>query len=64
MNEEEDMLELLDDEGTADQFDLELDEPEEEILSEVDESIKETKPEPGDLDKSEERGDLDNRKNL
>ncbi len=59
MNEEEDMLELLDDEGTADQFDLELDEPEEEILSEVDESIKETKPEPGDLDKSEERGDLD-----
>lgn len=54
MNEEEDMLELLNDEGTADQFDLELDEPEEKVLSEVDESIEETKPESEESEETEE----------
>ncbi len=56
MNDEEDMLELLDDEGTADQLDLELDEPEEEASPYVDESIEEAAPEPEESEEPEETG--------
>lgn len=50
MKDEEDMLELLDDEGSADELELELDEPEtepeDEPVAEVEESEEESSPEP------------------
>jgi len=51
MKDEEDMLELLDDEGKAEQFDLELDEPDEELTPGPEEKIP---PIEGDTEALEE----------
>jgi len=52
MKDEEDMLELLDDEGTADQLDLELDEPDEDSFPESENIKNSAAPEADDSEES------------
>lgn len=54
MKDEEDMLELLDDEDKAEQFDLELDEPDEELTPGPEEKIPLTEEETEDLEETDE----------